>query len=125
MMEALQSPKWSNKLVAEHSLKWLQAQGEWHESLGVKQVVGFILHRMVLDAEFSSAICRMLDAWKSWADLGGMRRAEFHMVRDDQVIFAQATQLVALIMDASAGLEGTLAMDLQECMRVWKKVRLG
>lgn len=124
-MEALQSPKWNNKLVAERCLQWLKAEGEWHESLDVKQIVGFMLHRMVLDMEFSSAICRMLDAWKSWADLGGMRRADFQTIKNDPVMFAQATQLVALIMDASAGLEGTLAMDLQECMRVWKKVRLG
>ena len=59
MMEALQSPKWDTKLVAEHSLQWLKVNGHWDASLTLKDVVGFMLHRMVLDGEFASNIFRM------------------------------------------------------------------
>ncbi|KAF4447268.1 hypothetical protein FALBO_16964 [Fusarium albosuccineum] len=125
MMEALQSPKWDTKLVAEHSLRWLKGQGHWDESLTLKDVVGFMLHRMVLDGEFTSNICRILDMWKAWADVGGMRQADYQGVQDDEVGFAHATLLVAMIRDTSTALEGTVSMDLQECLRMWRKVRLG
>ncbi|KAM0209387.1 hypothetical protein ACHAPA_005847 [Fusarium lateritium] len=125
MMEALQSPKWDTKLVAEHSLRWLQGQGHWDKSSTVKDVVGYILHRMVLDGEFASSICRMLDKWKAWADVGGMKQSDYQAVQDDQADFAHATLLVAIIRDTSTALEGTLSMDLQECLRMWRKVRLG
>ncbi|KAM0244489.1 hypothetical protein ACHAP5_006170 [Fusarium lateritium] len=125
MMEALQSPKWDTKLVAEYCLQWLQGQDHWDESSTVKDVVGYILHRMVLDGEFASSICRMLDKWKAWADVGGMKQSDYQAVQDDQADFAHATLLVAIIRDTSSALEGTLSMDLQECLRMWRKVRLG
>jgi hypothetical protein len=125
MMEALRSPKWDTKLVAEHCLRWLQGKGLWDDSLTVKDVVGFMLHRMVLDGEFASKICRMLDKWKAWADVGGMKQSDYQAVQDDQVDFAHASLLVAMIRDTSTALEGTVSMDLQECLRMWRKVRLG
>lgn len=124
-MEALQSPKWDTKLVADYSLKWLKARNIWDESLSVKEVVGFMLHRMVRDGEFTSVLCKMLDTWKAWADMGGMRTADYQAVRDDLSMFAEATLLIALIKDTSDALEGTLGMDLQEVLRIWHKVRLG
>ncbi|KAH6603976.1 hypothetical protein Trco_007422 [Trichoderma cornu-damae] len=124
-MEALQSPKWDTKLVADYSLKWLKARNIWDESLTVKDLVGFMLHRMVCDGEFTSTICKMLDTWKAWADMGGMRKADYQTIQENQSAFAEATLLIALIKDTSDALEGTLAMDLQECLRMWHKVRLG
>jgi hypothetical protein len=67
----------------------------------------------------------MLDSWKSWADIGGMRRSDYETIQGDSSMFAHATLLIAMIMDTSNALEGTLSMDLQECMRLWTKVRLG
>ncbi|KAM0255908.1 hypothetical protein ACHAQJ_005309 [Trichoderma viride] len=124
-MEALQSPKWDSKLVADYSLKWLKARSIWDESSSVKDIVGFMLHRMVRDGEFTSTLCKMLDTWKSWADMGGMRKVDYQAIQENQSTFAEATLLIALIKDTSDALEGTLAMDLQECLRIWHKVRLG
>ena len=124
-MEALQSPKWDTKLVAEHELAWLKRNGHLGAALGLKEAVGTILHRMVLDGQFASSVVRMLDLWKAWADIGGMKKTDFHALESDQVVFAQATLLVAMIKDTSLAHEGTLSMDLQECMRMWRKVRLG
>lgn len=125
MMEALQSPKWDTKLVAEHSLLWLKAKGVWADSLTLKEIVGFMLHRMVLEGEFAAGIFRMLDTWKAWADMGGMRKTDYGVICDDKVTFANATLLIALIKNTSTATDGTLAMDLQECLRIWRKVRLG
>lgn len=124
-MEALRSPKWDTKLVAEHCLQWLQGKGHWDDLLTVKDVAGFMLHRMVLDGEFAANIFRMLDKWKAWADVGGMKQSDYQAVQDDQVDFAHASLLVAMIRDTSTALEGTVSMDLQECLRMWRKVRLG
>ncbi|KAL2170219.1 hypothetical protein VTG60DRAFT_5087 [Thermothelomyces hinnuleus] len=125
-MEALQSPKWDTKLVAEHNFAWLVSKGEVDERVrGVKEVVGNVLHRMVLDGEFTSRLCRMLDLWKAWAENGGMRKSDLAALQEDQVTFAYATLLVAIIKDTSTALEGTVSMDLQECLRLWRTVRLG
>ncbi|KAI1662298.1 hypothetical protein F4813DRAFT_344091 [Daldinia decipiens] len=131
--EALQSPKWDTKLVAEHNLHWLKQNQECaiasdvniSANLTLRDVVGSVLHRMILDGQFASSICKMLDLWKSWADNGGMRRSDLEALRDDQVVFALASLLVALVKDTSTAHEGTLSLDLQECLRMWKIVRLG
>lgn len=124
-MEALQSPRWDTKRVAELNLSWLKARGKWARDVTIKDAVGFMLHRMVLDGEFASRVCRMLDQWRAWNDMGGMKRADYHGVREDQETFANATLLMAVVRDTSNALEGTLAMDLQDCLRMWRKVRLG
>ncbi|KAI5468153.1 hypothetical protein BGZ63DRAFT_345951 [Mariannaea sp. PMI_226] len=124
-MEALQSPRWDTKLIADHCLKWLKARRKWDQSFTMKEVVGFMLHRMVLDGDFASSICKILDIWKAWADMGGMRKADFQSILNEQATFAEATLLIAMIKDTSTALEGTLSMDLQECLRIWRKVRLG
>ncbi|KAI8955468.1 hypothetical protein F4801DRAFT_529479 [Xylaria longipes] len=123
--EALQSPKWDTNLVAEHNLTWLRARKVVDAEFALREVVGMLLHRMVLDGEFASAICEMLDVWKAWADNGGMRNADLDVLESRQEIFAQASLLMALVKDATGAHEGTLSMDLQECLRMWRVVRLG
>ncbi len=124
-MEALQSPKWDTKLVAEHNLAWLKKTGAISAESEVRDAVGTLLHRMVLDGQFSSTLCRMLDLWKAWAENGGMRKSDLTALQEDQTTFAYATLLVSIIKDTSTALEGTLSMDLQECLRMWRTIRLG
>ncbi|KAI1416406.1 hypothetical protein F5Y13DRAFT_205292 [Hypoxylon sp. FL1857] len=131
--EALQSPKWDTKLVAEHNLRWLRERKEsstsfyvgGDTSLALRDVVGMLLHRMVLDGQFASSIFKMLDLWKAWADNGGMRRSDLEALQKDREVFAFASLLVALVRDTVTAHEGTLSLDLQECLRMWKTVRLG
>jgi hypothetical protein len=40
-------------------------------------------------------------------------------------MFAYASLVLAVIEDSVTAAHGSLAADLQECMRIWKKVRLG
>lgn len=125
MMEALQSPKWDTKRAAEHNLAWLKNKGVVPADVEVREAVGTVLHRMVLDGAFSKKLFRMLDLWKAWAENGGMRKSDLTAVQEDQETFAYATLLVAIIKDTSTALEGTLSMDLQECLRMWRTIRLG
>lgn len=125
LMEAFQSPRWDTKRVADFCLGWLKGRGHVASDVaGIKDAVGALLHRMVLDGQFSATLCGMLDLWKAWADNGGMRKADFDAIKDDLVTFADATLLVALVKDTAAA-DGTLSVDLQECMNMWRQVRLG
>ncbi|KAK4194658.1 hypothetical protein QBC40DRAFT_238107 [Triangularia verruculosa] len=131
LLEALQSPKWDTKLVAEHNLTWLKNQSNSNATekvapnMDMKQVVGTLLYRMVLDSQFTAKLCEMLDLWKNWAENGGMRKSDLERIREGQVMWAYATLLVAMIKDCTGLAEGTVALDLQECLRVWRNVRLG
>lgn len=126
LMEAFQSPRWDAKRVAEYGRGWLRARGHVSaDAPGIKDIVGTLLHRMILDGQFAATMCGMLDLWKTFADNGGMRKSDFDALRDDLVTFAQATLLISLITDTSTAQAGTLSLDLQECMNMWRQVRLG
>ncbi|KAH7040852.1 uncharacterized protein B0I36DRAFT_344525 [Microdochium trichocladiopsis] len=124
-LEALQSPKWETGLVADRCLKVLKRRSLFEEDVELRDAAGMILHRMVLDGEFTTSMVKILDLWKAWADNGGMRRSDYEAISGSIEIFAQATLMVAMIKGTVTAHEGTLSMDLQECMRMWKMVRLG
>ena len=124
-MEAINSARWDTRLVAEHTLRWLRANKKVDETLELKLVAGHTLHRMVRDSHFAAQLCRMLDRWKTWSDLGGMKKTDLQALRDQMESFSYATLLMALIKDTSSAHDGTLSVDLQECMHMWRKVRLG
>lgn len=126
LREAIQSPKWSARLTADHTLAHLKV----HSLLlppeaELKDAAAAVLHRMVRDGQFSRAVCSVLDAWKRWADNAGMREEDFAFVKEHRETFAWASMLVATISEAGEAVEGSLASDLQECLRIWKNVRLG
>lgn len=125
VVEAMQSPKWGNKLVAEHNLAWLKKEGHVDAEHDLKRVVEVLLWRMVNEPELAEEMASMLDSWKAFVDNGGMRRAEYLELKEKQVVFAQASLVLAVIEHSVTAAHGSLAMDLQECVRIWKKVRLG
>ncbi|KAK0389961.1 hypothetical protein NLU13_3534 [Sarocladium strictum] len=148
MFEAFQSPKWDTGRAANFCLAWLKSRnipaqdvdevGEsssnpamweksksWHDDITIQEAVGNLLHRMVLDGELASAVSQVLDAWQAWSEVGGMRQADYEMIRERTELFAQAVLLMALVKQCGQEAEGSLAADLQECFRVWKVVRLG
>jgi hypothetical protein len=125
MLEALQSPVWDNRLVGEHNLTWLKKEGHVDETHDLKRVVDILLWRMVTDAGFAGDLGNMLDAWMAFVSNGGMKKADYLALKEKQVLFAYASLLLSIINDSVTAANGSLAMDLQECMRIWKKVRLG
>jgi hypothetical protein len=54
MMQAFQSPKWGNKLVAEHFLPWLKKEGYVDASHDAKRAVEVLLWRLVSDPQMAS-----------------------------------------------------------------------
>ncbi|KAL5614445.1 hypothetical protein BROUX41_004550 [Berkeleyomyces rouxiae] len=123
--EAFQSPKWAPGLVGEHLLVWLKAQRCVPADSTLKQAAGQALHRMILDGAHAKRIFGMLEMWKVWADNAGMRHENYEALRDGTESFAWAAVLVAVISGAGEAVDGQLASDMQECLRMWKYVRLG
>jgi hypothetical protein len=66
-----------------------------------------------------------LDGWKAFVDNGGIRKADYVALKEAQIMFAYASLVLAVIEDSVTAAHGSLAMDLQECLRVWQRVRLG
>lgn len=91
----------------------------------LKDAAALVLHQMILNGQLATSICRVLDVWFAWGEVGGMRREDYELVCDDVAAFAQAVLLIALVNQCGREAEGSLASDLQECFRVWKVVRLG
>ncbi|KAI9745569.1 MAG: hypothetical protein M1818_001103 [Claussenomyces sp. TS43310] len=124
-LEALQSVKWSAGLVADNNLKWLQKCGYIPQSYDILRAVEVLLYRMIKEQDFADVLAQMLDAWKIWVNLGGMKRADYIMLKDKQEMFAYASLIIVAICDSTSAIDGSLAMDLQESARTWKRVRLG
>lgn len=125
MLEALSSRKWDNRLVAEHSITWLKQHGHLHQDFDLKRAVELLLWRMVVDVKVATEVGGMLDLWKGFMDNGGVRKADVATLREGLATFAWSSVLLAIIEDAVSAVNGSLAADLQECLRIWRKVRLG
>jgi hypothetical protein len=125
MMEAFTSPKWSNKLSAESFLVWLKKDGHVDKSHNLERAVEVLLWRMVNEPDFASEVAKMLDGWKEFVDNVGLRKGDYSLLKDGKVMFGYAILLVAIIESSVTVAQGSLAMDLQECVRLWKRVRLG
>ncbi|KAL2075811.1 hypothetical protein VTL71DRAFT_754 [Oculimacula yallundae] len=125
VIEALQSPKWDNRLVAEHNLLWLKKEGLVNEVHDLKRSVEIILWRMLNEPIFAQELTKSLDTWQAFVDSGGLRKADYLALKENQTMFATASLLLSVIKVSVVASHGSLGMDLQECMRMWKTVRLG
>ncbi|KAF6842973.1 hypothetical protein CMUS01_02551 [Colletotrichum musicola] len=123
--EAIRSPKWDAALVASHGLRWLRSRGKVSPEGTPRAAAAGLLHRMVLDGALARDVAGVLDKWKAWAENGGMRKADLDALREAPESFALAGLLVAVVRDAGGAAEGSLSMDMQECLRLWRQVRLG
>ena len=125
LREALVSQRVPIAMIAEACKKWLIEQKKAMEGDAIDDIVAIVLWEMVRDAEFASSLARMLDTWKEWAEGGGMTKAHFEIVKKDMVYFAYAACVLCLIRETSGSATGSVVSDLQDCLRMWKKVRLG
>ncbi|KAL1606561.1 hypothetical protein SLS60_003966 [Paraconiothyrium brasiliense] len=125
MLEAIQSQKLPIGVVAAANLKFLKKQLRLGSVPTVASVVEHILYGMCQDKAFAQRLSVMLDLWKSWAQSGGMTKTHYLAVKEDQVTFALASCLLAIMRDMVSEPSGSVVGDLQECLRMWKKVRLG
>jgi hypothetical protein len=83
-----------------------------------------VLYLMILDREQAKAIVEMLDQWLSWSQAGGLNRSQWNFLKENKLSFCYVSSLISVIeMIGSSTTQASL--DMFECMRLWKKVRLG
>jgi hypothetical protein len=125
MVEALGSQRLGIAPIAEASRKWLVEKGYVGEKEGVHGIVEVLLWEMVRVQEVTAEVAKMLDTWKNWADNGGMTKAQFDFVKESPLTFAYAACILCLIKESGGITSSSVVSDLQECLRMWKRVRLG
>ncbi|ELR07938.1 hypothetical protein VC83_00078 [Pseudogymnoascus destructans] len=125
MLEALQSPQWKAQLVGEHTLLWLKEQNHVAVKAELPEVMEVVLHRMVTEPAFANDLAEVLDTWKGWVEGGGIRKADYLMLKKKLVVFAFASLVLAMVYGSVEPMDGSLSKDLQESIGIWKKVRLG
>lgn len=123
--EALVSQKLSVSRVAEASRRWLENEKHVGEGLSVTLVAEKALSDMIFEEKFARSIADMLDGWNGWAENGGISKPQFEDLKLKKIVFAYAACLLSVIKDASNTAAGDLVVDMRECFRMWKKVRLG
>ncbi|KAL8746827.1 MAG: hypothetical protein Q9184_007693 [Pyrenodesmia sp. 2 TL-2023] len=145
--EALGSPKMGVDLVVNAALAVLQAEGsiaipetDDEARTGEKDVCQVAVERLVVGIyeassgidltknEWALDVCEMLDRWRDWSSRGGMNKEDLRLIVSDRKAFCWAVTAVGLVTrvcEKEKADGGGLLGDVRECLRVWKKVRLG
>ncbi|RMZ86031.1 hypothetical protein DV737_g294, partial [Chaetothyriales sp. CBS 132003] len=138
ILDAITSPRMSTKAAAEACLAWLIEQGEIGREWTVADVAEAVLYLIVLDTENdgdadantgggqAGKIIQLLNEWQDWCNAGGMKRQQYFVLDERKVEFCFAASLVAVIAAGSSSASaGQAAKDMTECVKGWRKVRLG
>jgi hypothetical protein len=127
IQEAIVSPKMGNKVVAEACLRWLIEKEEVGKEWSIERVAEAVLYLFVLDQREDGEaqnIVKVLEEWMSWFQVGGMKKAQVEMLGEKKVEFCLAACLVAVVAE-EAGKPGNAGENMLECLKLWKKIRLG
>ena len=127
--DAIASPKMSHRAVAEACLAWLIQQGEIGREWTVEKLAEAVLYLVVVDTRDEGnegrRVIEVLEEWMSWSNAGGMKRQQFGFLSERKVEFCFAASLVAVIQRGEGVKGANGSGDMMECLRVWRKVRLG
>ena len=149
-LEALQSVKFGNGVVAERGALWLKENAKFDGCKGVVEVGERILYLMMKESgdlqqakpiptsgeeegtkstedqsTTSSRVLDMLTRWERWAERGGMNKEDLAEVREYLDIFCRAAVLMGTLRMAADKEESQVALDIREIVRTWRRVRLG
>lgn len=125
MLEALQSPQWKAHLVCEYSLQWLKEHGHVTLKSELSDVMEVVLYKMLIEPTFANELAETLDSWKGWVEGGGIRKADYLMLKEKLVVFTFASLILATISRSVEAVDDSMSRDIQESIGIWKKVRLG
>jgi hypothetical protein len=125
--DAISSLKMSSKAVAEACLAWLIKKEEVGEDCTLEGLAEAVLYMMVVDQRENGETAKMvevLEEWMSWAHNGSMKKIQLAFLQERKVEFCFATALMSIIHEA-AGASAKAGADMIECLKLWRKVRLG
>lgn len=123
--EAFASGRLQAKVVADAGIRWLIRENLLNEGAGTQEAVEGLLMGMITQEQVALGVCSVLERWQEWSDRGGMNTEDLTMFRKNKVEFCYAACVMGLLRDVCIKEESSLAVDMQECIRSWKKVRLG
>lgn len=124
LLEAIQSPRLDNQIVAEANLAYLVDQEIVPSDFNLNDLAQAVLYLTVLDESQAKLIADILERWLLWWQFGGMQRAQLDFLIENKVAFCYASALVAVVQRANSG-DGNLSSDMLDCMKAWRRVRLG
>lgn len=124
LIEAIQSPRLDNMVIAEANLAYLIGQEIVPSDYTLDDLARAVLYLMVLDEAQAKLIADILERWMLWWQFGGMQKVQLTLLIENKVTFCYASALVAVVQRANSG-DGNLSSDMLDCMRSWRRVRLG
>ena len=122
--EALVAPRVKNQTIAEACLAWLMKQERVPEGFKVVDLAQAVLYLIMIDLDEAKVVAELCDRWMMWGQASGMSRADLTFLNEHKISFCYASALVYTVQLA-AKCEIRVSTDMQECLEVWRKVRLG
>lgn len=122
--EALVASRLSNKTVAEACLAWLMKQQRVSQDYGIVDLAQAVVYLMMVDPSEAKIVCELCGRWMNWGQASGMSRIDLIFVRENMASFCYASALVYTVQVAAKS-EIRVSTDMQECLNVWRNVRLG
>jgi hypothetical protein len=127
LKDAVASPKLSNKAVAEACLAWMIDQEQIEKDYTVETLAEAVLYLLIVDQRptgEAAGIVEVLDEWQVWSQQGGMKKSHIAFLGERKAEFCCAAALVHVIEEA-ANSSSHSGEVIKECLRSWRKVRLG
>ncbi|EEA21255.1 hypothetical protein TMatcc_009337 [Talaromyces marneffei ATCC 18224] len=124
LVEAIQSARLENNTVAKATLAYLIAERVVPEGYTIEDLALAVLYLMVMDNAKGKLIGDILERWALWSQFGGMQKVQLELLMKNKVAFCYAAALVSVVYHAEAG-DSNSSTDMLECLKSWKRVRLG
>ncbi|KAF3386628.1 hypothetical protein F1880_000108 [Penicillium rolfsii] len=124
LVEAIQSPRLDNLVIAQANLTYLISEEIVPCGYTLNDLAQTVLYLMILDEDLAKLIADILERWMLWCQFGGMQKVQLTFLMENKLAFCYASALVAVVQRANSG-NGNLSSDMLDCMRAWKRVRLG
>lgn len=123
--EAFASGRLEAGIAADAGIRWLAGQNLLRSAAGTQEAVEGLLIGMVNGEEVAMGVCCVLERWREWSDRGGMNTEDLATFKKDTLGFCYAACVMGLLRDVCAKEESSVAVDMQEVIHFWKKIRLG
>ena len=124
-LEALNSHRVDNSAAAQAAFTYLRREEGFEVCEDLKQAVEKILYGMMVNPERCTEVCGLMERWRLWTERGGMNKEDLKIIRQQIVGFCWVCCLMGAVGMAAGKEESQVGLDMQECIRVWNKVRLG
>ncbi|EPS39905.1 hypothetical protein H072_6234 [Dactylellina haptotyla CBS 200.50] len=122
---ALTSHRVAHTVVAGACMDWLRKEQLIPEAATLQETCDGLLYKMLFDEEFADRVCKVLDGWKGWGEIGIMNDRHLDEMKADLGGFCFAGVLLSIIAERAKNAETWAGSDLAECQRVFRSVYLG